>query len=258
MILGLAVELVAIGLIAFIPETLNYSESLSPKSIFSSAGSTTPVKPMRTCRSLLHLAHDSILFLISDVRVVMILSAFAVHQLLQNRDILLQYISTRYQTSLALATVFTSIRSGLILLLCLIVLPATNLFFRRRFGPKWSDLLLSRASAAFIALGFLMIGLAPNRSLLTFALVVNSMGWGLFSFLRSLLTSLVESHRVARLNTFIGVFDTIGYMIGSPLLAMLFRKGLELGGVWSGLPFIFYAAIVAVIGITLCGIKVHP
>lgn len=257
LLLGLAVELVALGLIAFIPETLNYSESLSPISTRSSAASTTSVKPARTCRSQLHLAHGSISFLISDVRVVLILSAFTVHMLLLNRDVLLQYISTRYQTSLALATVIISIRSGLILLLCLIVLPATTLFFRRRFGPKWSDLLLSRASAYLIALGFLMIGLAPNRPLLIFALVINSMGWGLFTFLRSLLTSLVEAHHVARLNTFIGVFDTIGYMIGSPLLAMFFRTGLELRGVWSGLPFLFYAAIVAMIGMTLSGIKIH-
>ena len=255
-LLGLCVELVAVGIIASIPETLNYSGSLSPKSIRSSVGTTTSVKPVQIWRSLLHLAHDSISFLILDVRVVLILSAFAVHMLLQNRDILLQYVSTRYQTSLALATVFISIRSGLVLLLCLIVLPASNIFFRRRFGPQWSDLLLSRASAALIALGFLMIGLAPNRSLLIFALVINSIGWGLFSFLRSLLTSLVEAHHVARLNTFIGVFDTIGYMIGSPLLAMLFKTGLELGGVRSGLPFLFHAAIFAMIGMILSGIKV--
>ena len=257
MILGLAVEFVALGLIAFIPETLNYSGSLSPKSTRSLAGSIASVKPVRTCRSLLHPAHDYVSFLISDVRIVLITSAFAVHMLLQNEDLLLQYISTRYQTSLALATVFASIRSGLILLFCLIVLPATTLFFRRRFGPKESDLLLSRASAALIALGFLMIGLAPSRSLLSCALVINSMGWGLFTFLRSLLTSLVEAHHVARLNTLIGVFDTVGYMIGSPLLALLFETGLELGGVWSGLPFLFCAVVVAMIGMTLGGIKIY-
>ena len=257
LILGLAVELIALGLVTFIPETLNYSGSLSPTPTPSSPGSATSVKPVRTCRRQLHLARDSISFLISDVRVVLILSAFAVHMLLLNRDILLQYISTRYHTTLALATVIISLRSGLILLLCLVVLPATTLFFRRRFGPKRSDLLLSRASAYLIALGFLMIGLAPNRPLLFFALVINSMGWGLFTFLRSLLTSLVEAHHVARLNTFIGVFDTIGYMIGSPLLALFFRTGLELRGVWSGLPFLFYAAVVAMIGMTLTGITIR-
>ena len=257
MIIGVAFEIVAVGLIAFIPETLNYNGSLSPNPRRSSTSSNKSLKPVSTCGSLRHRVHDSVSFLTSDARVVLILFAFAVHMLLQSRDVLLQYISTRYQTSLAIATVFVSVRSGLVLLLCLIVLPAASLFCRRRFGPNRSDLLLSRASAAFIALGFLMIGLAPNRSLLLFALVINSMGWGLFSFLRSLLTSLVEAHHVARLNTFIGIFDTIGHMIGSPLLAMLFRKGIDLGGVWFGLPFLLDAAIVAMIGITLCGIKIH-
>ncbi|KAL9012459.1 MAG: hypothetical protein Q9173_002775 [Seirophora scorigena] len=162
MILGLAVELIAVGLISLIPETLNYGGSLAPESTSSSARSIMRTNLSGTWRSLPQLAHDSISFLFSDIRVVLILSTFVLHMLLQNRDVLLQYISTRYQTTLALATVYISIRSGLILLLCLIFLPATNLLFRRRFGSKRSDLLLSRASAALIALGFLMIG--PHSS----------------------------------------------------------------------------------------------
>ena len=255
MILGLAVELIAVGLVLFIPETLGYNESLSPRSTCSSRMSTSFMKPIWT--HLPHLAYTSISFLVSDARIVLISSAFVVHMLFLNRDILLQYISTRYSTTLAQATVLISIRSGLILMLCLMILPATNIFFRHRFGPNRADLLLSRASAALIALSFLIIGLAPNLLLLISALVINSLGWGFFSFLRSLLTSLVEAHHLARLNTLIGIFNTVGLMIGSPLLAMLFKKGLELGGIWSGLPFIVCAGVVGIIGVILAAVRIQ-
>lgn len=178
--------------------------------------------------------------------------------LLLNRDTLLQYISTRYAISIARATVLISIRSGLIMLLCLIILPAVNHLFRTHlgFGPKRSDLLLSRASAVAMALGFFFIALAPSIPLLVAAMVVQTFGWGLTLFLRSLLTSLVEFHHIARLNTLVSVFDTIGLMIGSPLLALLFQKGVELGGMWIGLPFIVCAGVVAVIAVILGGIGV--
>jgi hypothetical protein len=36
----------------------------------------------------------------------------------------------------------------------------------------------------------------------------------------------------------IAVTETIGTIIAGPLLSMSFRRGLEMGGLWIGLPFI--------------------
>ncbi|KND90093.1 hypothetical protein TOPH_05323, partial [Tolypocladium ophioglossoides CBS 100239] len=182
-----------------------------------------------------------------DIRVLGIVSAFVVHMLFLNRDVMLQYISTRYKISLAQAAVLISIRSGLVFLLCVFILPIISIYCRNKFKSERSDLILSRISAALITLGFLGLGLAPNLPLSVSALVLNSLGWGLFSFLRSLLTSLVDTHKVARLNSVIGVFDTVGLMIGSPLLAALFTRGVELEGLWFGLPFLFCGGVVAII-----------
>lgn len=64
---------------------------------------------------------------------------------------------------------------------------------------------------------------------------------------RSLATSLVEHRNVARLNSLIGVFDIVDRIAGSPLMALLFAKGVETGVTWAGLPFIFYSGVVLVL-----------
>ncbi|KAH8748998.1 hypothetical protein F5883DRAFT_366984, partial [Diaporthe sp. PMI_573] len=90
------------------------------------------------------------------------------------------------------------------------------------------NLFLSRVSIVLLAVGFLGVSLAPNLFFLVSALVVSVLSWGFFSFLKSLTTSLVEIHYMARLNSIIGVFNTIGLIIGSLLLATLFIIGLDL------------------------------
>jgi MFS family permease len=189
----------------------------------------------------------------ADTRLLLMFPAFFIHLILVQRDILMQYISTRYHISLAKATVLISIRSGLMLLLCLILMPSLNDLFRTRwrYHPQRADLLLSRSSVLIMSIGFLFIALAPTLPLLIIAMVINTLGWGLTLFLRSLMTSLVEGHHVARLNSFLGIFDTTGLMIGSPLLAVTFEKGVELGGWWVGLPFFGCAAVTGLIGFFL-------
>jgi hypothetical protein len=244
----------------FLPETLNYS--VLPEEEMDSSLSSTPRSnsdnQLSLWRTILDNVKDSTAFLSTDIRILLILPAFLTHLLFVNRDILLQYISTRYALSLSQATVLISIRSGLVMLLCLIILPAVNHLFRKclNFSPQRSDLILSRASLIALALGFFFIALAPSVPLLVTAMVINTFGFGLTLFLRSLLTSLVEAHHVARLNTFIAVFDTTGLMFGSPLLAYLFEKGIELGGLWLGLPFLVCAGVLALIGIILSAISI--
>jgi hypothetical protein len=259
MVIGALIMTLPILIAFFLPETLDYKESCEDETTSPSSASLyadTDTK-LSTWQTILDNTRDSTAFLISDARILLLMPAFFLHLLFVNRDTLLQYISTRYAVSLSKATVLISIRSGLIMLLCLLILPAANHFFRKRlgFGPKRSDLLLSRASAVAMALGFFFIALAPSIPLLVTALAVNTFGFGLTLFLRSLLTSLVESHHVARLNTAVGVFDTVGLMIGSPLLAYLFEKGVELGRMWVGLPFLVCAGASALVGIILGGIS---
>lgn len=174
-----------------------------------------------------------------------------------NRDILLQYISARYDTSLSTATIFISIRSGLVIFLCIFILPRIGKHYHGRWGSLQADRVLALVSAALLALGFLGLSVAPGLVTLSVCLVVNSLGWGLFAFLRSFLTNLGGKSEVARLNSIIGVFDTLGLMVGSPLLASLFSRGIEMKGFWFGLPFLFRGFIVSAIVLCLSQVNIQ-
>jgi hypothetical protein len=254
MFLGLVVQLVPLVVVFFLPETLGYNALVSiPSSPISSPGSSIHSDKRTRAQRLLAALQESYTFVMADTRLLLMFPAFFIHLILVQRDILMQYVSSRYHISLARATVLISIRSGLVLLLYLIIMPSLNHLFRTRwkYHAQRADLLLSRSSVLIMSIGFLFIALAPTLPLLMVAMVVNTLGWGLTLFLRSLMTSLVEGHHVARLNSLLGVFDTTGLMIGSPLLAIAFEKGMEMGGWWIGLPFLGCVAVTVVIGLLL-------
>ncbi|KAE9972149.1 hypothetical protein EG328_005163 [Venturia inaequalis] len=255
MFLGLALQLVPLFLYHRLPETLGYNAkpSIPPSSLSSSPSPSIHSTKRSRTEGVLEALQDSYTFVMSDRRLLLMFPAFFIQLILMSRDVLMQYISVRYQISLAKATVLISIRSGLILVLNLVLWPLLTWLFRTkwRFHPQKADLLLSRSSVLIMSVGFLFIALAPTLPLVVVAMIFNTFGWGLTLFLRSLLTSLVEGHHVARLNSFLGIFDTTGLMVGSPLLALAFEKGVELGGVWIGLPFFGCAAVTGLIGFFL-------
>ncbi|KFA81103.1 hypothetical protein S40288_01022 [Stachybotrys chartarum IBT 40288] len=258
MVLGLLVEIGDMATLLLIPETRNCNAISTISEPRSSVMENSQNKHSRWKRSLdvLKQARGAMSFLISDRRLLMVAFSFLVHMLFLNQDVLRQYISVRYNTSLAHATVLMSIRSGLVFLICVAILPRASNYNRPRLGPERSDLNLARISAAVIALSFLGIALAPTKLLCTLALASNSLGWGLFSFLRSLATGLVEEHHTARLNSLICIFDIVGLMIGSPLLAALFSRGVELTGFWTGLPFFMCSGVMLALLLGLVRVKV--
>lgn len=257
MLLGLGSTVIPVLIITQLPETLGYMANKTQSNLSTASSSDNSKDAPTSWKSVPYYIQSSMSFLIHDYRVLLVLSGYLFHTLLLNRDVLLQYISTHHRTSLARAAALISIRSGLIVLLCLFILPAAKVYFGRKMGSERADLSLARASAMCMALSFLAIGLAPNYFILIPALVFNSCGWGLYVFLRSLGTSLVDADHVALLNSFIGVIDTIGHMFGSPLLALLFRRGLELGGFWTGLPIYFCAGAVASTALVLFAIRIQ-
>src|SRR3954453_12126950 len=120
MIRGLVVELLSIATLLFIPETLGYRNSASPTQDSARIAVIPPPdhpQPYPWLKQI-RLAGRSISFLFDDIRVFLIVSTFVAHMLFFNRDILLQYISTRYAISLSRATLMVCIRSGLICVLC--------------------------------------------------------------------------------------------------------------------------------------------
>ncbi|OTA38818.1 hypothetical protein BTJ68_01390 [Hortaea werneckii EXF-2000] len=217
-----------------VPETLNYyqpADHPSPSLPVPSSTETTQQRkppssnnhpthhstPRRPVHRLLHSLHTATAFLTHDYRIPLLILPFIGHSLIaQTSQLLLQYTSKR---TLAMQ------------------------YFR--LSAQRKDLYLARASQGFVLVGWTLIGLSPNLACVVISMVVAALGQSTYLLIRSFLTSLVPADQIARVYSIVSLVDTVGTMLGSPLLAGLFGRGLALGGGWVGLPFYFLGVISA-------------
>ncbi|KAF2839659.1 major facilitator superfamily MFS-1, partial [Patellaria atrata CBS 101060] len=241
--LGLLVQGAAVGIVFAVPETLNYHKNQNTDSLESAE---TPALSGFNKQNFLSGIKSSFSFITADIRIILLIPTFFIHMLLYASNlVLLLYTSTRYGISISQSTLLVSIRSGMLTLVLLVILPFITSLLHHPAQRK--DLILSRASALIMALGFLTTASAPNVPLFLVACAIYNLGGGLMFLLRSLLTSLVEPHHVGRLYTTLGVIENVGLIVGAPLLAELFRIGVKWGGNWIGLPFLACAGLVAAV-----------
>ncbi|KAF2233230.1 MFS general substrate transporter [Viridothelium virens] len=246
MLLGLSVQLISIPVAISVPETLDRSGSTqrSDVSIHLPSNSANDVEytpPLRP-RSRFDQVKASVGFLFHDWRIPPLILTYLVHN---GVDFMTLYLSKRYKWSIANATFLTSVRSGITVLVFLLLIPAlsTILVQRFAFGNLSKDLWLGRMSCISIVIGYAIFGFAPNIAMSIIGMIIFTLGNGHAQLIRSFTTNLVEKHHVARLYTIIGIFETASLMIGSPLLAGLFQEGSQLGGSWIGLPFYFISGL---------------
>jgi MFS-type transporter involved in bile tolerance (Atg22 family) len=81
------------------------------------------------------------------------------------------------------------------------------------------------------------------------ALIIGSLGTGYYSAIRSFVTSLVEKDEVGLLYTVIGMIDSIGTLIATPLVTVAFAFGVRRGGLLMGLPFFIVGGLYLFSGI---------
>lgn len=255
-------------LVLFIPETLDYRchETDHPDRSDLSASEIQNQDPQTNLKShsgpshwLQHLKVNTA-FLRADWRVPALVVTFVFHLAMTDCGPLqLQYVSKRYHLTLSEATIRLTIRSVATVALLFLILPfaSDSLTKRWKFSNQRSDLLMARASIGVYALGWLCLGLAPTISLSAVGMGIMALGSGSMFLVRSFLTPLVPAHNVARLYSLISVVDTLGAMLGLPLLASLFNRGLAAGGLGIGLPFYFLGLTCFLIFVLLCimGVK---
>ena len=120
-------------------------------------------------------------------------------------------------------------------------------------GKGWTtvqkDALLIKFSWTSITVGILIIGLAPNIVLLFFGDILVTFGVGASGILHSLLSNQVEKDQVAKLFTAMTMIQLVGAMVGDPLLALSFSKGIEMGGGWLGLPYLLSGALFLIVAV---------
>lgn len=97
----------------------------------------------------------------------------------------------------------------------------------------------------FAFLGTVIVAFAPTRWICVLALVIYSFATGFSPLFRSILSIIVEPHTVGALNTVIATVESLMGLMSAPSLAWLLSKGMDLGGVWMGLPFMFTSLLAA-------------
>ncbi|GAB7352788.1 hypothetical protein MBLNU459_g3409t2 [Dothideomycetes sp. NU459] len=273
MLAGLVLMILPLPLIAILPETLNYRHPLldvtgpspvvgeDPSSSTSTPAPTTTTIWSRCGALLVEATH----FAIKDWRVGSLSLTFLLHYLTNNSAVTLmvQYASTRYGLSLSRATLLLTVRSGAMVVVLLVLLPAAtqHLLTQRRFTGQQKDLALARASAVVMVAGLWLLALAPTVAAFVAALLILTLGIGFVSLVRSFMTSLVPAGDVAKMYAIIGVVDTLGLMAGSPLLAFLFQAGFNIGGrggggAGLGLPFWALGGMYVLAGVLLFSIRI--
>lgn len=231
------------------PETLDIRSHHSDRRINSSATvSTSPTLSAYASSKppLMTKLRSAVSFLTRDWRVPILILPFAMHMLVGNSSqLVIQYISKRYGLTLAKSTFLMTIRNAVNCALMFFILPymSTMVMSMYALSSLRKDLYLARVSQLLVAIGWTCVAFSPNIWMVTCGLGIASLGSASLLLLRSFIASLVSSHEVARVNSIMAIVDSIGLIVGNPLLARLFKTGLSLGGVWVGLPFFFVGII---------------
>lgn len=189
------------------------------------------------------------LFILNRKPVLLLLTAFLVYRLSRGSSwFLTQYISTRYEWTLAQANLLVSFRPTVSIPVFLFVLPWLK---KNYLNPKRSsterDLYLARASIVCLTIGTLGIGLSPTIGTLIPSMIVQTSGSGFVFLTRSIITTLVERDETARLYTVIEVLQSMGNVVASISITTVFQLGLRLGGVWVGLAWMMTSTLFCMV-----------
>ena len=91
-------------------------------------------------------------------------------------------------------------------------------------------------------------------------LLVNNLGVGYGAAIRSIAIFMVggqTSSDLARLQAVMAVMEGVGQLLAGPVLATLFRWGIQLGGMFLGLPFFVAAMTFVCIAIITFAVSVR-
>ncbi|KAF2479253.1 major facilitator superfamily domain-containing protein [Neohortaea acidophila] len=263
---GTCLQLLAIPTFLFFPETLNYNHSppppIVPEPTTAPHGNhaDSPAPPPGFWRALPTRSKNATAFLTRDWRILALTAPFPFLFLGGNAtQLLIQYVSARYEIKLSKAILITTIRMIVVTIILFAGLPLLSKLLLRKyaFSPRRKDLNLGRLSLLFGALGWILCGFAPTIPVVIVALTISALGVGSVPMLRSFITSIVEKQHIARVYAIITVLDTLGGMAGSPVMAKLFSRGFALGGYWTGLPFYFLGSMTGACAVLIFGVNLR-
>lgn len=146
---------------------------------------------------------------------------------------------------------------GAINLAAVLVLPVISrlLLTNAKLDAAAKDLWLSRGTALLLTLGTLMMFLAPTPAVLIVGIAAYALGSPLYIAARSLVTFLVLPNQIGVLYTFLATIQSLGMLVAGPLLAYVFRWGMQLGDPWLGLPFLAASVMYLAVLLLICAVN---
>lgn len=110
--------------------------------------------------------------------------------------------------------------------------------------PVTQDAYVSRVSALFLVAGSILCGAAATVEGFTTSVVIGALGSCIDPAVRSLLVSMAHEAGTGSVISAMEVLIALGIAISGPIVAATFRKGMNLGGGWLGLPMYTGAALI--------------
>ncbi|KAM0263939.1 hypothetical protein ACHAQJ_000974 [Trichoderma viride] len=267
-----------IGLLssALIPETLKFRQAIDNKRRGQDATSAAQDESQSSSRKIpgaKYLARRAWFsakndvshvwrFIFASKTVVLLLLAYGPFYLIKLAFALdiLQYMTGRFKWEWSTATYINTVSSLTAVFTLLVLLPLSSSILTKRFRHNSisRDLFLARASIAIFIAGSLLTALADVPWLFICAMVITNIGVGVSSLCRALLNAVVEPHTIATLNTTMSTMETFMGFVGAPVMGWLLGHGMELGGVWMGLPYFATTLLGVAVMVVLLFVRISP
>ncbi|RAL03342.1 putative MFS transporter [Aspergillus ibericus CBS 121593] len=256
---------VSILLSWYMPETRHYAiRKAHPESEISATPSedlSEPPNAHKRGSALVNTLKERLSVITAQRNVSLLILSFLVANFARDSmAFLLQYISKRYSWPIAKTSYMLSFRAFAQLLQFMLLLPWIDRTMRRRFEtrPKEKDLYLSRFSIIVMTIGFAALGFAPTIGLSMLGIAVYTVGSGFSTFARSLTSSLMEPTMMGALYSTLAIMETTGSLLAGPSMSWAFRWGMDLGGVWLGMPYLISAGLCALMTAVIFMIRLEP
>ncbi|RKK13391.1 hypothetical protein BFJ63_vAg9341 [Fusarium oxysporum f. sp. narcissi] len=159
------------------------------------------------------------------------------------------YSKARYSLSYGCGKILLSLFQGAQWLLVLILLPLlTRLIAKPRGWADWArDRRYVISSISLTSFGLLVIGFAPALAIEASGLIVVALGSCTTGLLMSLLGGVVRPNEISTVYSAALTLSMVSRRVVAPVMSALLVKGMELGRVWMGLPFVLMAAVMTAV-----------
>ncbi|KAF5027366.1 hypothetical protein F66182_526 [Fusarium sp. NRRL 66182] len=178
------------------------------------------------------------------------ISPFLEHQLIAGTaQLQLQYLSVRFNLAIRQAALFISLRAICSIVLVMLLLPRLShaMTETRGLNSRVKDLYLARGSLVLQAIGWTATGLSTSLPLVALSMAASVMGSCAGLFLRTLVSTFVPADRTGTVFGVISTVDTLGSMLGAPVLAVSFEWGMRQGeAICLGVPFYIIGLLSAI------------